>query len=298
MQSSASASSLIVAMRWTLTLVLAATAAGLLGACAGSDEPAERPAPEGYGHVHGLGVNPSDGSLFLATHTGLFRAAKGETRVTRVGRSRQDTMGFTVVSPDTFLGSGHPDVREDKPPHLGLIVSDDAGRSWRPVALSGQADLHVIRVGSRLTYGFDSLSGSLLVSDDSGESWRTGRPPAPLVDLALDPLDERHLIGASERGLLRSRDGGADWRRIARAPTGLLSWQRTGPRALLVVGFDGTVSVSRDAGRTWKRVGAVGKEPTATTNDGDAFYVATADGAVSVSRDEGRTWSIRVEPPE
>jgi photosystem II stability/assembly factor-like uncharacterized protein len=241
-------------------------------------------------------VNPSDGSLFLATHTGLFRAAEGDTRVTRVGRSHQDTMGFTVVSGDTFLGSGHPDVREDKPPHLGLIVSDDAGRSWRTVALSGQADLHVIRVGSRLTYGFDSLSGGLLVSDDSASSWRVGRPPAPLVDLALDPRDERHLIGATEGGLFRSRDGGADWRRIGRAPTGFVSWQRTGSRALLVVGFDGTVSTSRDAGRSWKQVGEIGAEPTATTNDGDDFYVATVDGAVSVSRDAGRTWRVRVEP--
>src|SRR5687768_7073255 len=25
-------------------------------------------------HVHGLGVNPKDGALFVATHTGLFRA--------------------------------------------------------------------------------------------------------------------------------------------------------------------------------------------------------------------------------
>jgi hypothetical protein len=63
------ASSLGGAARRALSLGLAAAAVGLVGACAGSEEPAERPAPEGYGHVHGLGVNPSDDSLFLATHT-------------------------------------------------------------------------------------------------------------------------------------------------------------------------------------------------------------------------------------
>jgi len=207
-------------------------------------------------------------------------------------------MGFTVVSENTFLGSGHPDAREDKPPHLGLIVSDDAGRSWRDLGLSGQADLHVIRVGSRRTYAFDSLSGSLLVSDDSASSWRVGKPPGPLVDLALDPRDERHLIGATEQGLFRSRDGGADWRRVGRVPPGFLSWQRTGARALLAVGFDGTVRTSRDAGRSWKRVGDIGAEPTAMTSDGDDFYVATSSGAVNVSRDEGRTWRLRVQPSE
>jgi hypothetical protein len=28
-------------------------------------------------HVHGLGVNPADGALFIATHTGLYRVDAG-----------------------------------------------------------------------------------------------------------------------------------------------------------------------------------------------------------------------------
>ena len=72
-------------------------------------------------HVHGLGVNPADGALFVATHTGLFRAARGEMRAQRVGGRYQDTMGFAVVGPDRFLGSGHPDGHEQLPPFLGLI---------------------------------------------------------------------------------------------------------------------------------------------------------------------------------
>src|SRR5687768_15629237 len=59
-------------------------------------------------HVHGLGINPKDGALFVATHTGLFRAGAGESRASRVADRFQDTMGFTVVGPDRFLGSGHP----------------------------------------------------------------------------------------------------------------------------------------------------------------------------------------------
>jgi hypothetical protein len=45
-------------------------------------------------------------------------------------------------------------------------------------------------------------------------------------------------------------------------------------------------------------VGDIGAEPTATTSDGEDFYVATSSGAVNVSRDEGRTWRIRVQPSE
>ena len=32
---------------------------------------------------------------------------------TRIADRFQDTMGFTVVGPSTFLGSGHPDSVED-----------------------------------------------------------------------------------------------------------------------------------------------------------------------------------------
>jgi hypothetical protein len=81
-------------------------------------------------HIHGLGIKPADGALMIATHSGLFRAAKGAQTAEPVGDRRQDTMGFTVVGPNRFLGSGHPDPRDDLPPLLGLIRSDDGGRKW------------------------------------------------------------------------------------------------------------------------------------------------------------------------
>lgn len=83
-------------------------------------------------HIHGLGINPADRSLFIATHTGTWRVANGTTKAERVGDNYQDTMGFTVVGPNRFLGSGHP-ATADQPPLLGLIESDDAGKTWEPV---------------------------------------------------------------------------------------------------------------------------------------------------------------------
>jgi photosystem II stability/assembly factor-like uncharacterized protein len=222
-----------------MSCCLATVAVLLLGACGGgsggtSESPTTREddSRDSYSHFHGLGVNPADEALFVATHEGLFRAAHDTDQLERVGSSRQDMMGFTVVSDNTFLGSGHPDPREGAGKPLGLIVSDDAGRSWRSLALGGQVDLHVIRVGNRLTYGVDAISGSLLVSDDSASSWSVGQPPKPLFDLAVDPADERHLVAAAEDGLYRSRARGARWEAIRDAPIGLLVWPRTGPRVL------------------------------------------------------------------
>ena len=80
-------------------------------------------------HVHGLGINPADDALFIATHTGLFRVAGDSRNAARVADRYQDTMGFSVVGPNRFLGSGHPDAREQgQPPLLGLIQSTRRGR--------------------------------------------------------------------------------------------------------------------------------------------------------------------------
>jgi hypothetical protein len=107
------------------------------------------PADPGPVHVHGLGVNPADGALFIATHTGLYRVEPGERKAERVGGSYQDTMGFTIVGANRFLGSGHPDINEAReenlPSLLGLIESTDEGESWQPISLSGEADFHVLR---------------------------------------------------------------------------------------------------------------------------------------------------------
>jgi hypothetical protein len=96
-------------------------------------------------HSHGLGINPADGRLFIATHNGLFAAAEGETTPKQVGTSTQDVMGFSVVGPDRFVGSGHPSLDQDAPPNLGLIESRDGDKSWKTISLLGEADLHVLQ---------------------------------------------------------------------------------------------------------------------------------------------------------
>lgn len=59
------------------------------------------------GHVHGLGVNPSDGGLYIATHAGLFRSESGTESAEPVGRQQDDALRGE------------------------LMASEDAGVSWR-----------------------------------------------------------------------------------------------------------------------------------------------------------------------
>ncbi len=244
----------------------------------------------GVSHIHGVGINPADDAVIVATHTGLFRAAAGEQRAERIGDRRQDTMGFTVIGPDRFLGSGHPDARDDLPPLLGLIRSRDAGRSWQPVSLLGEADFHVLRAAGRRVYGVNSADGALLASADGGRTWRRRRPPGPLLDLAIDPRDGDRIVVSGERGLAVSRDGGKRWRPLDSERVGLLAWTDE----LVLVDAAGDVHSSADAGRTFTSVGALGGQPAALAGHDGQLLAALHDNTVHVSADGGRSWRLRV----
>lgn len=284
-------------------MVLAA--GGVLSACAGqSDTPGDggpsstatnAPVIEDAGpiHVHALGVNPPDRAVFLATHTGLFRVAGPGGRPTRVAHRWQDTMGLTVVGPDHFLASGHPDGREDLPPFLGLIESNDAGRTWREVSLQGAMDFHVLEVSGERIYGFGAdwktREERLLVSDDYGRTWQRRPVPEPLIDLAGLPGDPDTAVAAGPSGVYVTQDAGRAWRTLPGGPA-LLTWRG---RTLLAVDTRGTVrsSAASELG-AWRVDGRVGGEPAAVTTDrrGD-LYVALHDGTVKRSRDGGVSWA-------
>ena len=279
-----------------LLVLLAVTLAGCGADGGGSDTvgPAPDSEREDPGHAHGLGVDPGDGTLYIATHNGLFTAAAGEREVQRVSEHRQDIMGLSVVGEEHLVGSGHPSPQQDLPPHLGLIESRDGGRTWDNVSLLGDADFHVLRTQGERVYGFDGTQGRLMVSHDGGSNWRQQPPPAAMYDLAIHPEDDSRVIASTERGLYESTNAGADWRLVDEAVAGLLAWP-AGDRLYLIDG-QGQIMRSADAGRRFEAAGKARGQPVAFTAHDGAIYVALADGSVHSSDDDGRTWTLRARP--
>lgn len=271
----------------TILALVAALVAAPAAGCGGTDPVDEAAEDAGPEHVHGMGVNPGDGSLYVATHTGLFRMARGADALARVGDSLQDTMGFAVVGPDRFVGSGHPDLRDDLPPLLGLIASDDAGRSWEPVSLLGEADFHALAAAGDRVVGYDAGAGRLMVSGDGGATWREAPVPAPIADIAAAPGAPRRLVAAGQAGVLASADGGRTWRPVG-GDAVLLAW----PARDALYGFaaSGAVRFSRDGGVTWTDRGTLPGEPAAVAEDGGRLIAALHDGRFASSGDGGRTW--------
>jgi hypothetical protein len=273
-----------------LAAIVVAATAGLGGRTAGPSS-----STAGLEHIHGLGVNPADGSLLIATHTGLFRAPAGTSKPIRIGTSQQDVMGFSVVGPDRFLGSGHPGPDQNLPPLLGLIESRDGGRSWKSISLMGQADFHVLRSAGNRVYGFNSAAGALMTSANGGRTWADLRPPGPVIDLAIDPRDPSHAVASTDQALVTSADAGRTWRTLQPGVVGLLTW----PTASQVYWIDaqGTVHQSSNAGRTWHQTGgSIGGQPAAFASHQTDLYAALVDGTVKQSADSGRSWTVRATP--
>jgi hypothetical protein len=246
----------------------------------------------GLVHVHGLGINPADGVLYAATHTGLFTVRDGTA--TRVADRYQDTMGFTVVGAHHFLGSGHPDARDPqlydpgRRPLLGLIESRDAGRSWRPLSLLGDADFHALQVAHGRVYGYDATGGRFMVTGDR-RNWQV-RSKLELASFAVSPSDPELVVAATERGLVRSRDGGRRWQPIRGPAAVLLDWER--PGGLWVMTADGELWHSREGGGRWVQRGKLNGQPEALLAHGSDLYVAVAQLGVVTSADQGRSWRV------
>ena len=273
-----------------LAMAITVTTALLSNACAADQETKPPTAVDGtgddstVGHIHGLGVDPADDSLYVATHFGLFRVDDAGDAA-RVADRWQDTMAFTVVGPGHFLGSGHPDLAEDLPPHLGLIESTDAGESWTPLALQGEADFHILEPAGDVLYAYDSTTSRLLRTEDRKqfEEILTG----DLISVAATKETEQ-LFATTGKGQLIGIDASTGRTRELGGPiTAYLDITTDG--GLAGIGPDGVVRVSDDAGKIWQEAGSIGGRPAAFTITEQGWYAATSEEAYR-SSDNGNTW--------
>lgn len=275
--------------RATRCLLVAVTAAGVLSACQGSNSDSEDPPPTSvFGHVHGIGLNSADNSVYVASHNGVFRIVDGTPRL--IADRRQDTMGFTISGPDTFLASGHPAPGTDTPNPLGLIRSTDRASTWTNLSYGGREDFHAIDAAPGYVYAYSS-SGQVLASAD-GREWESILR-GQLIDIAVDPRSPTHLVATTVTGKVIAFEPGKRSTTLTAAPP-LALIDRTGTSEIVGVDPTGQVFASADEGKTWTKRSELHAAPEAISVRADTWFVATQEGLLS-SIDQGRTWKPLVE---
>ncbi|MGW3628331.1 F510_1955 family glycosylhydrolase [Streptomyces sp. NPDC000880] len=276
-------------------LATAAVLSLALTACSGSDDDSDASATgAGSGvtvsHIHGLGLDPSDQRLYVATHEGVHTPdAKG--RPTLVGDSKDDFMGFTVAGAKTFFASGHPTTGDNGPGNKGLIKSTDAGKSWKSLSLSGESDFHALDYVHGTVYGYDATNGLLRTSKD-GTAWKDGATLEAL-DIAVSPQDADLVLATTGEGVARSTDGGKTFSAGRQPVMAFLSWPAK--EALYGIDTTGGLQRSTDGGTRWTKLATVpGGQPQALTAVGAEHVLAATQNGVYESKDGGRTFTKRL----
>src|SRR5690606_9719063 len=240
-------------------------------------------------HVHGLGINPGDGKLYVATHHGVI-AVNDDGSAKRMGDTA-DYMGFTITGADTFLGSGHPAAGSDDHANRGLIKSTDAGKTWQTLSLAGKADFHALERAHGTIYGYDSTNGLLRVSKD-GKNWKD-RAELAALDIAVSPEAPGTVLATTENGVAKSTDGGKTFTGGAGPVLAYLSWAEQGE--LYGIDLAGALHRSTDGGKSWTKAGTVpGGQPQALTAVGSDHVLAATAGGVYESEDGGKTFTRRL----
>jgi hypothetical protein len=273
------------------------TATMLLTGCSPTGAP---PAPSSdtnvnFEHVHELVAEPSDGTLLVATHEGLYRltieADGSATAVGPIGGLDFDPMGFTIADGIAYA-SGHPGPTTPSSfgnPNLGLITSTDL-ETWTNVSLTGQTDFHGLTVATSddrapEVFGYDASSGVLQRSRDGGSTWSPGAQLSARDILALDD----QLYATTSDGLAISSDDGVTFTVDAAAPA---LYVVAADQSGTIAGVDTTGTIwTRAPGQDWTHGHTIEGVPQAFTVDGSRIFVAD-DRGIAYTDDAGKSWIV------
>jgi len=184
-----------------------------------------------------------------------------------------------------------------------VVVSDDSGRSWRPIegpgALDGEAAFAAsgrsIRLGAdgRVRLGTGGAAARVLL--ETADGWQAAATPLAAGEatrgvFALAEVGAGRWVavggdfraeGERAGSAAVSDDGGRTWRPAETPPGGYRSAvESLGGNRLLATGPTGT-DASDDGGRTWRPLAADGFHVAARARTGELVLLAGADGRLA-----------------
>jgi photosystem II stability/assembly factor-like uncharacterized protein len=274
-----------------------AIAVGELGATALSRDygatfqPLERQVPGAFNRIRA--ASPS--TAYAVGEDGRI------ARTTDTGRS---WTGLAAPTADRVLDASFatPDVGFAIDSAERAHRTDDGGATWRRLNTRGAGRLRAVVALNRSRVLLVGVRGVWL-SRSGGDRFAAVRSPS-VRGRVLSDVDRvgNFLVAWAPTRLVYSSDGGRSWRRMRRPPRArryIRAVDFVSPRVGFLARRDGRLWGTRNRGRTWRLLSAVGAEPTRTlafTSGRDGF-VAPADyegngqgGYVLRTSDGGRSW--------
>lgn len=238
-----------------------------------------RPETRNWGIVVGLAV-----LAFAAIY--LTRARPPEQSSPSLPVTGGDLHSLVVdpANPDRLYVGGHQAV----------AVSEDGGRTWRPVPTLENADA----MGWAFTDDLVLVGGhpGISVSTDSGKTFESRNEGLPATDIhALGAGNGLIYAGSPVAGVLASTDGGETWEirseEAGRSFMGRILVDPNDPDHLVAPDMSVGAAESTDGGRSWSPLGGVPGAMWVTWDPKDTDHIiVTAMGAAAESTDGGKTW--------
>lgn len=256
--------------------------------------------------VHGLAYGADGKSLYLASHQGIVIYSEGKW--SRGAGPQHDHMGFSA-SKNSLFTSGHPAPGSGLVNPLGLMRSNDGGKTWAKLTLDRESDFHLMAVshGTDAIYVYTPAPNSKMGTPgfyttlNQGFTWRraqaSGLDGQPIA-LAVHPQDPKSVAVGTKNGLYVSTDSGDNFRAVASGQTLSALFDLDG-KHLWYGSYDGAPALTRLNRQTGeKRTAAL----PPLTRDAVAYIVqnpknakeyaiATFERNVYLTRDEGNTWT-------
>ena len=257
-------------------------------------------------HIHGLAYGADGKTLYVASHHGLVTYKEGQWSV--IPGPPHDYMGFSATR-KYFYSSGHPPPGSGLVNPLGLVRSNNGGRTWDKLGLEGEADFHLIATGydTPAVYVYNAepnarmKTAGIWVTLNDGFAWRRAEAnglAGKVSALAVHPSDARTLAVATATGLFLSRDGGNRFDRIAATGQVLSVQFSLDGKYLWFASHDGRphlyrVDLATQAHTeialptlTNDAVAYIAPDPAAPSN----YAIATVERDIYTTADAGKTW--------
>ena len=180
-------------------------------------------------HIHSVAFY--DGTPLIATHHGL--KVFHDRRWEQTDSPEHDYMGFSLTE-EGFYASGHPDHNTSIKDPMGIMWSEDMGRTLIPVAYYGELDFHWLTAGyntdSIFAYTSDSTDTILpgfYYSTDKGVTWQKSAlqgVSGKLFSFLAHPQIGGAVFMTTNEGVFLSFDNGNNFFTILKTPeSGALS---------------------------------------------------------------------------